>query len=69
MDEFKELFAEPPDANEKAWGLIHDVMHHLLTHNNKMYPKISPKTPILKIVELLHDNGFDLKCEIVSFKG
>ena len=28
----EDFFASPPSANEKAWGIIHDFYHMILTH-------------------------------------
>lgn len=34
-DEFGDFFSAPPDVNEKAWGLIHDFYHALITYMGK----------------------------------
>jgi transcriptional regulator with XRE-family HTH domain len=31
----EDFFASPPSANEKAWGIIHDFYHMILTHMEK----------------------------------
>lgn len=67
MDTFIKTWEDEPDANEKAWGFIHDVMHHLLSNKKKKYPEISPQqTTILEIFELLHNEGFNLNCNITN---
>ena len=35
VDEFADLFSAEPDVNEKAWGLIHDFYHGILTYMKK----------------------------------
>lgn len=35
IDEFDDFFSSEPDANEKAWGLIHDFYHEILTYMEK----------------------------------
>lgn len=34
-DEFADFFSTEPDANEKAWGLIHDFYHGILSYMGK----------------------------------
>ena len=35
VDEFADFFSAEPNANEKAWGLIHDFYHGILTSMKK----------------------------------
>ncbi len=35
VDEFADFFSAEPDVNEKAWGLIYDFYHGILTYMEK----------------------------------
>ncbi|MCK4447466.1 MAG: helix-turn-helix transcriptional regulator [Candidatus Marinimicrobia bacterium] len=34
-DRINKIFATPPDSNQKAWGIIHDFYHYVLTYMEK----------------------------------
>ena len=63
LKDIREFFGNPPTANQKAWGIINDFCHIMLTESSISNKEldITPDITVIELIKIADKYNIEIK--------